>query len=119
MRIDNHEAWQNIAKKIQACNSNGVQFNVPIHEVEEMFSCDYCAYTGHQFAQDWKSPRGRSYERINPFIGYESGNVVLVTREANQEKSGLDAFVKGKVIPWKMKVKLLRKAIYALEKLYG
>lgn len=71
-----------------------------------------CAYTGREFS----TLSNATFERINPELGYVEGNVCIVTQEANAQKGQLDSFVKGPVIPDTMKIKLLRKALYQLEK---
>jgi hypothetical protein len=71
-----------------------------------------CQYTGKGF----DSLDDISFERINPKLGYVRGNVVMVKGSVNQTKGCLDSFVKTDVIPLPMKIKLMRKAIYQLEK---
>ena len=101
------------ARKRNICNCKKVEFSInSFREVTDVIGDGFCAYTGEAF-KDW---RHVTFERINPFVGYVPGNVVLVTMAANSHKSTLDAFVKGTVIPDEMKVKLLRKALYAMEK---
>lgn len=56
-------------------------------------------------------------ERINASLGYTPENTIAVTHAANSEKSRLDAFMKGTVITNEVKLKLLRKAAYQIEKL--
>ena len=57
-----------------------------------------------------------SMERVNPQIGYTPENTIAVTKAANAEKSRLDAFIKGEEIPLEMKIKLMHKAIYQMQK---
>lgn len=98
--------------KIASCKSKGVKFTVPLEELLPMFAEQVCKYTGVKF----KHITHITFERINPFLDYVEGNVVLVTEPANAHKSLLDNFVKTSVIPDEMKIKLMRKAIYVLEK---
>lgn len=71
-----------------------------------------CQYTGKPFENE----NDATFERINPNLGYVKGNVVMVSSKANSHKSQLDHFVKGGVIPIEKKIKLMRKALYQLEK---
>lgn len=71
-----------------------------------------CAYTGKEF----ESLQDATFERVNPSLGYVEGNVCIVALKANQQKGLLDEFVKQETIPDAMKIKLLRKALYQLEK---
>lgn len=71
-----------------------------------------CQYTGKGF----DSLDDISFERVNPKLGYVKGNVVMVNGIVNQTKGCLDSFVHNDVIPVPMKIKLMRKAIYQLEK---
>lgn len=104
---------QLLQRKKDRCNSTNTQFGITtFSQLVEVVGDGKCAYTGKYFA-NWQCA---TFERINPKIGYMPGNVVLVTLEANSHKSQLDAFIKGEVIPDAMKIKLLRKALYALEK---
>lgn len=84
-------------------------------EIIEMIGNGMCAYTGKEF----KDFQDITFERVNPKLGYVSGNVLIVSREANRSKSQLDAFVKHPCINSQMKIKLLRKALYQLEKENG
>ncbi len=81
-------------------------------EIIDMLGDGVCKYTGKEFA----SLKDATFERINPNVGYVPGNVVMVSQVANTKKSQLDAFVKTGCIPDNVKVKLLRKALYQLEK---
>lgn len=83
-----------------------------LSELLEIVGDGNCAYTGKEFIDI----NDATFERVNPQLGYVKGNVVMVSREANQHKATLDAFVKKEGIPDAMKVKLLRKALYQLEK---
>ncbi len=84
-------------------------------QVMDMIGDGLCAYTGKEF----KDMHDITFERINPKAGYVVGNVVMVTQEANRVKSCLDAFVKNAIINDAIKIKLLRKALYQLEKANG
>lgn len=100
-----------LSKKLHRCLHAGVEFSVPLLEVLEMAKSGKDSYTGQPI-----DTLNSTFERINPKLGYISGNVCLISKEANTHKSLLDAFVKKDVIPNEMKIKLMRKAIYALEK---
>ena len=84
-------------------------------EIIEMIGNGMCAYSGKEF----KDFQDITFERVNPKLGYVSGNVLIVSREANQSKSQLDAFIQHPCINSEMKIKLLRKALYQLEKENG
>lgn len=71
-----------------------------------------CQYSGKGF----DSLDDISFERINPKIGYVKGNVLMVKGSVNQVKGSLDAFAKTDVMSVSMKIKLMRKALYQLEK---
>lgn len=86
------------------------QFSV--YDLLEMIGDGNCAYT----KQPFKNLEDVTFERVNPNRGYVRGNVVMVSKDANSRKSSLDAFVKTNVIPTDTKIKLMRKALYQLEK---
>ncbi|EPT1451951.1 hypothetical protein ACVOZ6_003539 [Escherichia coli] len=71
-----------------------------------------CAYSGKRF-QDLGDI---TFERIDPNKGYVPGNVVFVSKAANDLKARLDAFEKSPGITDEMKLKLLRKAAYRMSK---
>ncbi len=81
-------------------------------DILDMVGDGNCLYTG----QGFKDLKDVTFERINPKQGYVRGNVVMVSLDANRHKSRLDQFMHETTIPDAMKVKLLRKAIYQLEK---
>lgn len=101
-----------ISRKVQSCETHNKDFSLSLEELNGLFSGDWCPYSGHGF-NTWKNV---TFERVNPYLGYVSGNVLLVTDAANNHKSRLDDFVKTNVITREMKIKLMRKAIYLLEK---
>lgn len=83
-----------------------------IYDLLEMIGDGNCAYTKKPF----KDLSDVTFERVNPNLGYVKGNVVMVSQDANSRKSSLDAFVKTPIIPADVKIKLMRKALYQLEK---
>lgn len=103
---------QKIGAKLLSCLKDGKEFSIPLSELRSMFDESVCAYTGHKFLHYTHA----TFERINPFLDYVSGNVVLVTQDANAQKGCLDNFIKQEHIPIEMRIKLLRKASYILEK---
>lgn len=100
--------------KLSSCKSRGISFELTLMECHALLSAKTCYYSGKPF--DKNGPGCLTLERINPDIGYTPENTVAVRSGTNAQKSGLDAFVKGTEIPDEMKVKLLRKATYQIEK---
>lgn len=83
-----------------------------LNDVIEMIGDGNCQYSGKPF----KDLEDITFERINPKKGYVQGNVVMVNKDSNNHKSLLDSFVHRDYIPDAMKIKLMRKALYQLEK---
>lgn len=83
-----------------------------LSDILEMIGDGNCQYTGKEF----KDLDDVTFERINPKEGYVQGNVVMVSSGANNHKACLDNFMHRTEIPDAMKIKLLRKALYQLEK---
>lgn len=108
-------AAQYMTRKIDACEDRGISFDLTVSEIRELMAVTHCQYTGVEFDPNVK---GQSWtlERVNACDGYHPDNVVVVTDKANSHKSSLDQFVKMDIIPDEMKIKLLRKATYQLEK---
>lgn len=111
-KVDYPQIAQKIGNKMLACLKDGKEFSVPLSELKTMFDEGVCHYTGHKFI----NLTAATFERVNPFLDYVAGNVVLVTTEANAQKGQLDCFIKNQHIPIEMRIKLLRKATYILEK---
>lgn len=106
-----------LLNKSQHAKAKGVFFSLTFADMEALYEATHCAYTGvEMMPTPDKSGTHKTIERVNPELGYVRGNVVAVTSESNSHKSQLDSFVKGSCIPDSMKVKLLRKALYQLEK---
>lgn len=104
-----------LQKSRNAERSNN-QFALTYIEFYKVMASPVCAYSGKTFSRDPESPYSRSLERINPKLGYTPDNTIAVTKAANNQKSNLDAFVKSEEIPAEMKIKLMNKAIYQLQK---
>lgn len=98
--------------KITNARQSGKVFAITFETYKEVMTASHCFYSGQKFT-DTCTP---TLERINPFLGYELGNVVAVTNKANQQKSLLDEFLHQRTITDDMKLKLLRKATYQIEK---
>lgn len=98
--------------KVDSSAERGLEWRITFEQFVELMQVEKCAYTGTVFPKD----HGRSIERVNPKEGYTMENVVIVTARANSQKAQLDQFVHEEHIPNEMKIKLLRKALYQLEK---
>ena len=107
-----HIIYHKISNKKKAAGYKCELHQFNISDIIEMIGDGNCQYTGKPF----KNLEDITFERVNPYLGYVKGNVLTVSRAANGSKSGLDAFSKGNLIPTPMKIKLLRKALYILEK---
>lgn len=95
---------------------NNHSFDLTLEDWKVLMTTERCQYSGKIFSNKPGSPYARTMERINPRLGYTQENTIAVINAANAEKSQLDAFVKGDVILDEVKVKLLRKALYQVEK---
>lgn len=103
------------SKNDDARNRN-LQFALTLSDWTKLMSQPTCAYSGKTFSPTGGSQTSRTMERINASLGYTVENTIAVTDAANSEKSRLDAFMKGSVILPEVKLRLLRKAAYQIEK---
>ncbi len=104
-----------MAKQVCTKDKECALSSFTMSEIISMLGDGLCKYTGKEFL----SLKDATFERVNPNVGYVPGNVVMVCQQANSRKSQLDAFVKAQGIGTEMKIKLLRKALYQLEKENG
>ena len=110
--------FHSIVDKIKSKSNSAATFKIQqwkMQDIVELIGKGLCAYTGQEF--DCLSDA--TFERVNPKVGYVPGNVIMVRQSANTHKSQLDAFMKNTIIGDAMKIKLLRKALYQLEKTNG
>lgn len=103
-------------QKARNAKSSNQHFGLTYIEFYQLMAAPICSYSGRRFSNDPNSSDSMSLERINPNKGYTPENTIAVTKGSNSEKSRLDAFVKGGEIPLEMKIKLLNKAIYQMQK---
>ncbi|BCM29283.1 hypothetical protein NCT2020_0260 [Enterobacter phage vB_EkoM5VN] len=103
------------SKNDDARNRN-LQFALTLSDWAKLMSEPVCSYSGRPFSNKGGCSDSRTMERINASLGYTVDNTIAVTSAANSEKSNLDAFMKGSVILPEVKLKLLRKAAYQIEK---
>ena len=103
------------SKNDDARNRN-LQFSLTLSDWTKLMSEPVCPYSGKRFSHKSGGSDSRTMERINASLGYTVENTIAVTSAANSEKSNLDAFMKGSVILPEVKLKLLRKAAYQIEK---
>lgn len=112
-----------LAKKLEnkreSAKDKGTDFSLQTNTIGLMElinkSKGLCGYTNKQFID----ANDVTFERIDPNIGYTMDNTIFCCLSANNLKSNLDAFEKGDAIPDAMKVKLMNKAIYRLNKKMG
>lgn len=107
--------WTKLCTKGQNADKDFTLKKMTLTELVELIGDGKCAYTGKEF----ETLQDITFERVNPKLGYVSGNVLLVNRNSNQQKAQLDSFMHRTYIPDAMKIKLLRKALYQLEKSNG
>lgn len=107
-----HQITQKIVNKKATAGKSCQLHQFTFQEIMDMIGDGVCQYTGREFT----SLENATFERVNPRVGYVPGNVLMVCNEANHCKAKLDHFIKDDVIPDAMKIKLLRKALYQLEK---
>ncbi|QDH49218.1 HNH endonuclease [Pantoea phage Phynn] len=92
-------------------------FGLTFDNYRSLMTQPTCSYTGKLFQTvSQNADYARTLERINPKEGYTVENTIAVCHIANSQKSSLDAFMKATAIPEEMKLKLLRKAAYQIEK---
>jgi len=103
-------------QKSRNSKSANQSFALTYIEFYRLMATPVCAYSGKTFSMDPQSQYSMSMERVNPQIGYTPENTIAVTKAANSEKARLDAFIKGEEIPLEMKIKLMYKAIYQMQK---
>lgn len=107
--------WTKLCTKAGNTDKDCSLRKMSLAELVELIGDGKCAYTGREF----KSLQDITFERVNPKLGYVKGNVLLVNHDSNLQKGWLDNFMHKPFIPDAMKIKLLRKAIYQLEKANG
>lgn len=107
------QLYRKLQSKASKCvNGSAKILEFKVHEIIDMVGDGNCRYSGLPF----DGIEDATFERINPNLDYVPGNVIMVKRQANCVKSGLDAFAKNKIIPLDVKIKLMRKALYQMEK---
>lgn len=107
-----------IVDKIKSKSNSAATFKIQqwkMQDIVDLIGNGLCSYTG----QELDCLSDATFERVNPKVGYVPGNVIMVKQAANNHKSQLDAFMKNAIIDDAMKIKLLRKALYQLEKANG
>lgn len=107
--------WAKLCGKQARSVKEATLRKMSLSDLVEMLGDGKCAYTGKEF----ETLQDITFERVNPKVGYVPGNVLLVNYKGNIHKAKLDAFMHECTIPDAMKIKLLRKALYQLEKANG
>ena len=102
------------AYKVTDSMKRGIEFSLTFAELKCIKSRKTCAYTGVRF-EHTKDPRTTpTLERIDGEKGYVKGNVVLVSKSANQLKNDLvEDITSGRYLPadqMKMFIKTALKA---------
>lgn len=84
LKMRANEIWVRARSRSKARN---LEFQLPRQDVERWLASGVCAVTGIKFVLDKPgSPLAPSLDRINPKIGYVSGNCRLVTWIYNRAK---------------------------------
>lgn len=117
-----HELDLIIAHKLVAksdkCKDKGIEFDLSFEKVKTIAEEGKCAYTGEVFSSvSGAEENSMSLERIDPRVGYVDNNVVGICHWLNRFKGRtLDAFLHCEKLTVEAKIKILRKALYRLEK---
>lgn len=72
-----------------SATSRGKEFNLTLPDTRKLITTKTCAYTGAKLEDKKGSMNGRTVERIDGSKGYVKGNVIAVTRKANDVKNML------------------------------
>lgn len=102
------------SSKYENARKGDKSFSLTLGDWRALMTQTTCSYSGKRFVNGGHDYR--TMERVNPMLGYTPENTIAVTHAANSEKSQLDAFMHGSEILDEVKVKLLRKAVYQIEK---
>ncbi|CAL9958453.1 Srd anti-sigma factor [Vibrio phage D69] len=69
--------------------ARGKDFNLTLPDTRKLVTTKKCAYTGATLVDKKGDANNRTVERIDGSIGYVKGNVVAVTKKANEVKNML------------------------------
>lgn len=108
-----HELLQKLRSKHNHAGTKSELSNITMAALSDIVGDGLCHYSGKEF----ENLKEATFERINPEKGYVLGNVVFVKDSLNNLKGlTLDKFVKTQLLSDAVKIKLLRKALYQIEK---
>ena len=111
-----YDLLQKVRVKHKHAKINGTESdlsNITMSDLGSIIGDGLCHYSGKAF----DGIKDATFERINPEKGYVIGNVVMVKDSLNNLKGlTLDKFVKSSCLSDAVKIKLLRKALYQVEK---
>lgn len=71
-----------------------------------------CYYSGEEF----RDTTDITFERLDPLLDYEEGNVVLVRKEYNNAKSHIDRFLRIVSVPDHIKIMILKRCIQVIQR---
>ncbi|QQK88005.1 putative anti-sigma factor [Salmonella phage pSal-SNUABM-01] len=71
-----------------------------------------CYYSGEEF----RDTTDITFERLDPLLDYEEGNVVLVRKDYNNAKSHIDRFLRIVMVPDHIKIMILKRCIQIIQR---
>lgn len=108
--------------KAKNADDRKLDFNLDLDDWKAIYSTTHCPVTGREMLVGTRKDGVPcpddllTVERLNPRLGYVKGNVVAMSYVANNAKSTIDTFLHSPQLTDAAKLKVLRKAIYQLEK---
>jgi hypothetical protein len=66
-----------------------LEFKLSLKKIRQLLERRTCYYTGVPFDVNDNSPQSRTFDRVDPNVGYIDSNVVACTKAINQLKANL------------------------------
>jgi hypothetical protein len=75
--------------KLADAKKRGLDFSLSCDDINRLCQCQKCEYTGVKLTRINNDPTQFSLERVNNKLGYVAGNVIPVSKYANEVKNAV------------------------------
>lgn len=105
--------------KVVNAKDRNIRFTYNFSQFAELLATKKCAITGAELEHKANSDNNSgqfSIDRLDPLVGYEPGNCIIMSGTANMAKANVDKFLMDKTLTDEQKLKMIYKVENVLRK---
>lgn len=117
--VPEYQVAKSFQSKIANAKDRNIRFTYSFAQFAELLATKVCAITGTALehkANGADNSTQFSIDRLDPLVGYEPGNCIIMSGTANMAKANVDKFLMDKTLTDEQKLKMIYKVENVLRK---